>query len=340
MEHEDYQDSIDEFVSSLSVIERITQIYVAGTVTAPGLSDLDFICVVDDSWTKEDTLLYYTQRESHSSRLKKMIGHGTVLIVPESLSKDMLLMDDFGLENIYSNSKTNVSPIRYKTEYDKVMRVLDWLPERVVSTLLCAAGDNVDEMKIHCLIKSTLVSFKKTADILENKDNTEDFENLNHKLKQLRSIWFNLTKSKKLEMLYSYIEDMAGFAVKTLGLFARYLEERSILFLEKGIEGTIAFKCFKLSKLNQFVVGGKVISIDIPDVYFLNYFIQATFKTELSSRIGKSLVFTHKLTEKDFFIDSQLNKKILERNIFVDQNMKFLMTNGFKDGLLKYGMFI
>jgi spore coat polysaccharide biosynthesis protein SpsF len=334
---EDYDRCRKEFVDSLSSIKKIKCIYETGTVSAVGLSDLDFLIIVDDNWKIEDTKTYTSKRGNQSEMLQQLIGGGTVLIVPDSLKSDIKLIDDFRLKSIYGEDDWDLKD--YNDNEYEVMRILDWLPERV-SKICHEVSNNINIISIHGLLKSLNVSFFKLNKLLENNNYSKQYRELNDKLQLLRAVNpSNMPKSYK-EDLYSLITEFVNHGVYSMLMTAEYLRESDLLYPTRKFSGGNQFKCFNLKSKLTFNAFEKNLEIDIPDVFFLNYYVQSIQNTELSVLIKNGLIVENSLFDTGYYISDKLKEAVRKRNEFVNLNLDFLKNNNFKSGLLKYGMFL
>ena len=50
LSNNDYAVARKEFISSISVLDNVESIYETGTLSTPGLSDLDFLIIIKDLW--------------------------------------------------------------------------------------------------------------------------------------------------------------------------------------------------------------------------------------------------------------------------------------------------
>ncbi len=125
-----YQEARKEFKELISKHKGIKVAYESGSVSVPGLSDLDFILILDKKWGVDDTQSYYDSLSRISLNLQTAIGPGNILLIPSYLESEMLVIDDFNLK-LLSSSASNVEPKKYYDKYTEICRVLDWLPERI-----------------------------------------------------------------------------------------------------------------------------------------------------------------------------------------------------------------
>jgi len=348
LSNNDYAVARKEFISSISVLDNVESIYETGTLSTPGLSDLDFLIIIKDLWSINDTANYYSIRAEHSSLLKELIGDGTVLVVPSGLHQHINIIDNFNINVLYGDTDDDVNIKAFSDKYDEIMRILDWLPERVVKLCQLAPDSVIDiqyiknyELNIHGVLKSLHTSLKKLNGLLSDSDYTKRYDDLSDQLLMLRSEWFGISNSQQIDGLCSIIMKSISFGLESLNIFSSYLKMSNILSVNAASGDANQFKCFNLKTSETFNVCGEMITTAIPDVYFLNYALQSMLDNDLSNLIQNELIIDNKLLQNDdYVVDSELLDTLDKRCLFVNENLKFLKKRDFVDGLLKYGMFI
>jgi hypothetical protein len=337
MKIDDYNNCRREFSTSLSRIKNIKYIFERGTVSTVGLSDLDFLIVVDDEWSIKDTVNYLSVRSSQSKLLQQLIGEGTVLVVQDSIKNNIKIIDDSTLINIYGDTEDFAKDYDVK-EYE-IMRILDWLPERVIKLCQSAAMVNVNNMiSVHAILKSLSISFGKINKLLADDDYNIQYKVLSNRLIELRRDHIDEIDGYNVR-LYQIITDFIDYGVLSMYMVESYLKEKEILCsFEPG--GSNQFRCFNLKSNESYNVFGKHVEVHIPNVFFLNYYLQSIQDTSLSVLIRNELTIAKGRLTSEYHISDQLESALESRNKFVNENLQFLKKNNFKDGLLKYGMFL
>ena len=103
-------------------------IYLAGEVSHPGISDLDFL-VVD-------------RKPVVSIDVEPFLMGGNVLIVPEKIIENVRILEDINLKLIQGKNYNLNSP----PKEHKIIEILEWLPERILKcTWNLSNGHKIDD---------------------------------------------------------------------------------------------------------------------------------------------------------------------------------------------------
>ena len=109
--HEDYQNAIRRFCSDNPELT----IYLAGEISHPGISDLDFV-VVDEFPVV-------------SSEVEKFLMGGNIIVMPRSCMSRIDMIENFNLK-LVQGERTDFE--KNNSEYFKFVEILEWLPERTL----------------------------------------------------------------------------------------------------------------------------------------------------------------------------------------------------------------
>jgi len=109
--YEDYQDAIRKFCSDNPELT----IYLAGEISHPGISDLDFVVV--DGFPVV------------SPEVEEFLMGGSVIVMPRSCMPRIGTIENFKLQLIQGEG-TDFE--KSDSEYFKFVEVLEWLPERIL----------------------------------------------------------------------------------------------------------------------------------------------------------------------------------------------------------------
>ena len=109
--YEDYQNAIRKFCSDNPELT----IYLAGEISHPGISDLDFVVV--DGFPVV------------SPEVEEFLMGGSVIVMPRSCMPRIGTIENFKLQLI-QGERTDFE--KSDSEYFKFVEVLEWLPERIL----------------------------------------------------------------------------------------------------------------------------------------------------------------------------------------------------------------
>jgi len=336
----DYQDARKEFVDWFLTIEHVEGIYEAGSVTVCGLSDLDFVLFVSDSWKFTDTEKYKKIISKFSNKLLSLIGDGNILVVNSSLACDIKIIDDFNLSKLHSNRE--FSFVEFNEDEYNILRVMDWLPERISKiAAVSAKSHDLNLFTLHGVLKSLLVSLTKVESlIVSEKFSTE----LDSQKKILNKLRYNFNANVEAG---SYANEMVKVTVSlfklscdAINLFAEYLHRSDQFFLVETKSSRNRFHPFDMKSEKVVSIFGNKFVVSIPSVYFLCLYLQAQQRNELSLKLQGDLETSFDLNNSAYFVADKIKHAISKRSIFTNQLMLFLRKNKFDRGLLKYGFYL
>lgn len=335
-----YDSARYEFIEKISKLDGITTIYECGSVSVPGLSDLDFLIVIDDlTWTPHQTNEYYKVVESFSNNLKKLIGSGNILVVPNILQKNIKIIDNFNLKTLY-NLNNGLCENFDAHEY-QISRVMDWLPERI--SKICHIYNfykknySNNNLHVHGIIKSLNVTLKIIKKIIDNVHVNEKINLHIENTEKIRNEWFIVKNSQKDQKIQSLLDDSIQIGQICLFEFERYINQKSILKYDGILSFENRFHLFNLGNSIKIMNGRGLISI--PNTYFIHYYIQGSFNCRISKMIKDNLIIPN-IYENKIEVNIDYLKTQKKRIDFIDVNLDFLIRNNFKNGLLKYGMLL
>jgi len=345
-----YTEARSEFNDLVSKNQGVQSAYEAGSVSTPGLSDLDFILILHDKWDVSDTQLYYATLNKMSPNLRAAIGPGNILLIPKSLESEMLMIDDFNLKSI-STPKLNIKLNTYKDKYSEICRILDWLPERVntlgsfLSHRYYTLDENCKYFQLHGLLKSLLLSIKKVSLIVECERSRNIYYQNNKRIIALRNTWFNLKEKEREEKIQDTTNAVFSDALEVLDIFCCFMVKKidgSINFQPSIGCQTKKFRAFNLCQSAQWSLFSKHnFRYEFHNIVFLNYYLQSKLKNQISNKIKNSINYGDQIKENDINSFTKKFCQTIERRLnYVNANYEFLKKSELRTGLLKYGMYL
>ena len=336
----DYQEAREELVQSFSSIERVDGIYEAGSVTVCGLSDLDFVVFVSDSWKLSDTKRYKKIISKFSNMLSSLIGDGNILLVNSASAGNIKIIDDFNLRELYYNREFAFVEFNEK-EYE-ILRVMDWLPERLSKiAAVSARGYVLDHFRLHGVLKSLLVSLTKVESLIVSDNFSAELETQKNVLNTLRQNFVARAGAGR------YAQDMRRVSVNlfklacdAVNLFAEYLHCSNQFVLVEKTPSSNKFYPFDMESKRMVSIFGVKFVVSIPSVYFLCLYLQAHQRNELSHKLQGDLEVSFDLNNCTWFVSEKIMHAIRNRSNYTNQQMLFLKKNNLTRGLLKYGFYL
>jgi hypothetical protein len=279
----DYEDAIEKFCQD----NKGATIYLAGEVSHPGISDLDFLIV--------------EKKPVVDVSVRPFLMGGNVLIVPEHVIENVLLLEDIRLKKLQGRDYVLNTP----PEEHKIIEVLEWLPERILKCMWCLNQDYKleDTLLLH---KSINRSIDNVSQLLgrkyENITTSEARESISIKSKDLldSSISSGMTAWKDFDNFLKESGKISGTASGHIR-FCRYYSSSDIF--ESLL---LYFHCLS----NQ----------------------DSLISEELKKRV--------EIISKDFSMDKDLKKYALNRWKILNQTYAWFVKKELSRGMIKYGWFL
>ena len=144
MKREDYERAIKKFCADNSS----STVYLAGEISHPGISDLDFLMVEDIPIVDRSVMPF-------------LMG-GNVLIVPEKSIENVKILEDINLNKIQGHDYVLNEP----PDEHSLIELLEWLPERILKCKFSLRSD-LKKDEVLLLHKSINRSIQKVEKLLD-----------------------------------------------------------------------------------------------------------------------------------------------------------------------------
>lgn len=324
-----YQKCRTELVNLCQSNSDIVSVYEFGTVSYPGISDLDFILCLKNKLNNNLDI------EKQFSKGLGYITWGHVLKINEENFKDLCMIDDHpNLESkcLYGK-KFKFSSFDNKTF--EICRILDWLPERLFTSLKVKNSGQLNVMKMLGLIKSIAISFDKISKLTNN----HEFDIIKKNINALRSTWFS--NKNRLQDTDNLFKKTIILTLKAINFMDEYLIKNKYIFGDLKKAG----KYFKIPNGPEFVFGNKAEikkkTVQLPKSFFFFLAAQAVSNNGfISNHLKKSFDTDLNNLNINNHINNKLKKTIKKRIEYCDKLADFFRKNNLKTGLFKYGWFL
>ena len=187
----DYERAIDEFCHD----NKDLTVYLAGEISHPGVSDLDFLVVNKQPVVSENVELF--------------LAGGNVIIMPDFLMKNLKNFENINLSLVQGKSHLMDSP---DSEF-KYIEIIEWLPERILK-LQSMKNKNFNNQDFLLLHKSINRSVKLVEILTQHKFDLIEADYVRKS---------NLNKKIFLEKTLSY-------AIKAWNEFEKYVIDNMIIY--------------------------------------------------------------------------------------------------------------
>ena len=135
----------DQFCS----IPGVHSIYQYGSISCPGLSDLDIAIVLDDIIASSTPKL--VQKQNLPDSVLSIMDYATMMLFPRSKFEQITLWDDINLTPIHGQV---IAVDTLNSRFLEVARIIDWLPERII--------------RLEELFRSEVIDVRKTLEHLSH----------------------------------------------------------------------------------------------------------------------------------------------------------------------------
>lgn len=324
-----YEQQKEEMVELARSYRDIVAVYTAGSVSQPGISDLDFIlCLSDDLQGSLDI------EEKLSRELRNVICGGTILKIDKSNFTDLKIIDDFPLQHLNGQK---FSFKEYNSKWFEICRVLDWLPERLHSLLKLQGGEVIN---VRCglgLLKSITVSLSK----LQQLTSTDQYHDFVRTVTGLRAQWF---KNERRQFDFLNVLKLASkVAQRAIGDVSEHLQQQGYI---KPVQLPGEVK-FTIPRGPEFIFAQESIESDldgriqVPTILY-PFFAAQAYSTQdfLGSSLRKCFSWLAPPSIIESAIDPFLWQTIKKRMEYCERVASFLSGAGITRGLLKYGWFL
>jgi hypothetical protein len=159
----DYEDAKDKFCRDNPDLT----IFLAGEVSHPGISDLDFVVVDDIPYISPDT--------------EEFLMGGNVIVMPRKVMPQIRLIENFSLHFLQGE---NIEISENNEQYFDLVEVIEWLPERILL---------LESLDIKSIAPQQLLLYLKSADrSIKNVEKLTGYEFSRISTEDLRANYKNI----------------------------------------------------------------------------------------------------------------------------------------------------
>ena len=318
----DYDLARDEFISALRNVNSVKCLVEFGTVTAPGVSDLDFIVVVNDNAIIPKKII---DTAKNKGKLREFVKDGTILTLPETLFKEIRKIDKFGNFNFLLGQEiqTKEPDEYYKTGLDLVC-LIDWLPERLMRINSLLYSKSIDVVYALCLLHSVKYSIKNMEKKYGQKFVKSD-EFCSY-VETMRIQWDIITNPTKI--LYNMIKLGVKILTEALEILSsnfsldviaeldtvKKLPKFNQIPFHKSLE-------IKFSNSKQKIFNNEIL---LPKILSYHYWFLSSIDCELSDHIRRSVGITNEQRfDKIHEIDTPYFNALVQKMILLNSIEEF-----------------
>lgn len=342
-----YEEVRSFFVNTLKQFDDVIALYEFGQVKNPGISDLDFAVVYRDA--PSDAMIGKKIAQIRFSKAAEDILCGSTLMAfPERTFPSVTLWDDlqlthrFGKEFIFAKFSPETETLL------DICRIVDWLPERVLSLFRVLQGESIVVNRILGTLHSLNYTLRKVGALgISPKDTIEKFDKA---ITNLRARWFELEEKEQRDQLMRVITEAVSLACACTIRAAQWLEDKGDYRFDKetckdGVVFSLAPSygyCFVRDPLQldwtSLLKKGQPSEMWLPVPVLWAFHLREY--AEAGGVIGKKLQRAFSVyPAHGAEVSPELLDLLRKRMALVNEWAEFLYRHHFKKGLFKFGWF-
>jgi hypothetical protein len=309
-----YEQCYQEFIEICHHEDGISAVYGAGSVTNPGISDLDFLLSINE---QSSSLADFESRLS--PQLQSMLAGGTILKIDADHFSQLKIIDDFPLQWLRG---TKYQFTEYSNDLWEICRILDWLPERTYALEQWLFSEPHDVWRGLLLLKSLTVSLNKIDQLCDN----DRFSSLTGAIHSFRRQWFQVYQPA--QQLSRHIQEALLEGAKAMKIMADYMRSHCYIDIPPGAKWP---RTLSIPGGPRWTFAG--------DTAFLFYFLagQAVLSRGLITDRLRELLGTVDEQKVQQALHPQLADTLHQRMRYCNEVATFLRAHNIRRGLLKYG---
>ena len=334
---ENYENACREITVQFSSIPGVHSIYQYGSISCPGLSDLDIAIVLDDVISSSTHKL--VQKQNLPNSVLSIMDYATMMIFPRSKFEQITLWDDIRLTPIHGQA---INADTVNCRFLEVARIIDWLPERIIRLEELYRCEVIDVRKTLGTLKSCTYTLQKVTSLIGQEDNRSK---VIREFTEFRTDWFNYTESSQIDWLWHFADAIKRELYISLKVFGnwwiRNILPKSDISLSTGVfsfagKFTYEFQNINPGEESVTVAKDKVINLILPAFYSLHFCHYASTEGVISNQIDRHLLISSKKSGLPSEMREILDRRIELVNFWAD----WLIDNKFASGIFKFGWFL
>jgi hypothetical protein len=215
-----YQKARKEIIQYYSENIDILSIYEYGSVSSPGVSDLDIILVLKDKVKTEEKFFDFS---NVSMEVHNLVADGNVMKMSRENFININFLDNkINVKKLYGKDLLLKSPNKSDQEIIDLISVIDWLPERILRLTRTVTSKNINITMVLCVLHSFSYSIKKIDDLTGIDIKSSKSQSTLKKIRLLRNNWHSIDNPQ--EILIDCIQESISLGYSYLDIFENYLK--------------------------------------------------------------------------------------------------------------------
>jgi hypothetical protein len=337
-----YENARNEIIQYYSKDENITSIYEYGSVSAPGVSDLDIILVLKNKLNVPE---HFFDFSTISDQVHGLVADGNVMKMSEDIFSRINYLDRLYVKKLFGKELLLKLPNKNDQETLELISVVDWLPERILRLTSVINSKKINITNVLCILHSFSYSIHKINVLIKGVGN---FSNVLNTITLLRNSWHEVEnpKEKLIECIfnsislgYSYLAKFEGHLKHVGGyptpafqcsenITLELYNKHFIQFVEVGFDSNLESQARDLSSDSEtFVV--------VSNFYYPHFYILSNQNGLLSNVMKSKIKPYYEASESLLNCDYVTN--LVRKMEVAESNAQYLLNNNMKKGLIRYG---
>lgn len=320
--------------SSVPALHSINEF---GTVSSPGVSDLDILLIYKDAACHTDIAQFH----AIPSIVKPFIDNGNIIVIPLSLAPLLGIIDKIALHKLSGSSFEPIKPSIEQSELIKIASCFDWLPERSARLHATLHSSHINISHSLCLLKSVSYSLQS----IYSGSNAGLIHSL-AELASLRDNWHGEPYAEKrllhlsrsmLLLCCNALDHVSNIHCNTLsGLFVHPLLPPDHSFpLHHSAYLSFLSPTSKVTSTDHFQATG---TLKIPGLIWSHFAAISSFDNDISTLIRRRIGLCH--TDKSQILNTPYTRYLFTKTSLISQNLVFIKHLGLQRGLFRYGFYL
>jgi len=242
-----YEEAVEEFVKKYSVHPDVLSIFQFGNVTVPGISDLDFLIILNDSLSAP--LREEFSIQSFREGLRYLYNNTEPFLMTMDIFKEYWkIFPVSNLRLLYGAAHDTGRENRRATVIYEVLSLMDicnyFYPSVFLEQLY---SKNLDVRRCLLLLNALCFPLGIMSAILPRGNGR--WEEIKGRIKNLRSNWFQHDESEGISILSQLLEEASVVSIDLILSISKYVENN---LWSVGSSGGAAATFFNVCFLNKF----------------------------------------------------------------------------------------
>ena len=337
----DYDNARQEITKYFHANEDIIAIYEYGSVSAPGVSDLDIILVLRDKLEITDQYLDF---QNINGDANSFVADGNVIKMPRGVFEKIQYFDALNARLLTGEAIMQYQNTPPDQAILKLISVVDWLPERLLRLNKILSSKKINVANTLCVLHSLGYSLATVGSVLA----IDKHENILRRIAILRSNNNPNTfpTGELLEVLFhalrlgqDYLFYFASYLISSEHVSVSNLRADEAASLELYSDCVLRFSDQSQNAQIKFQnsESSKISSIDVvvPIAFLPHFAALGSRDSPISAEVKRK---SRNIVKSAGDQLSESYKRILFRKLnLAEENAEFLRSNNLSGGLIRYG---